>query len=436
VSDQDYVSEDAFDAIVVGAGCAGSVAAYVLAKAGKSVLVVERGNFAGAKNMTGGRVYTHSLRKVFPDFEGSAPLERKITHERISLMSTDANFTIDFTGEDLAKEGQESYSVLHAQFNPWLAQQAEDAGAEFIYGIRVDDLIVRDGRICGIKAGEDELEARVTILADGCNSLLAQKIGFAKEAGLGQMAVGAKELIELPEKVIQDRFQSAAGEGAAWLFVGGPTQGHVGGGFLYTNKDSISIGLVATLSDLITSEVPVYQMLNDFKKHPAIAPVIEGGKTVEYSGHLIPEGGFNMLPKLVGDGVLLAGDAGMLCINLGYQVRGIDFAISSGEMAAEAAIEALDKGDTSEAGLSVYRTKLENSYVLKDLQQFQKFPHWMESTKRMFTSYPDMVRDIMYSMFVVDGTPVEPVRKKALRPVKELGLWSLFKELKGGVKAL
>ena len=121
------MSEDVFDAIVVGAGSAGCVAAYTLAKAGKSVLVVERGNFAGSKNMTGGRVYAHALKKVFPDFEKSAPLERKITHEKISFLAPDANFTIDFASEGLGQEGQDAYSVLHAQFNPWLAEQAENA---------------------------------------------------------------------------------------------------------------------------------------------------------------------------------------------------------------------------------------------------------------------------------------------------------------------
>ena len=106
-----------FDAIVVGSGCAGSVAAYELAKAGKAVLVVERGNYAGAKNMTGGRIYAHSIEKVFPDFAQSAPVERRIVHERISLMAPDSNFTIDFSSDKMDKEGQESYAVLRAPFD-------------------------------------------------------------------------------------------------------------------------------------------------------------------------------------------------------------------------------------------------------------------------------------------------------------------------------
>lgn len=430
------MSEDAFDAIVVGAGCAGSIAAYTLAKAGKSVVVIERGNYAGAKNMTGGRVYTHSLKKVFPDFETEAPLERKILHEKISLISPNSNFTIDFTGECLGEEGKDSYSVLRGPFDQWLAEKAEEAGAEFIYGIRIDDLILRDGQVCGVIADEDEIEAKVTILADGVNSLLAQKIGFLAEPKLEQIAVGAKELIELPAQVIEDRFNCNPGEGASWLWAGDSTHGRVGGGFIYTNKDSVSLGIVATLSDLIEAETPVYQMLEDFKNHDAVRPLIKGGKLVEYSGHLVPEGGYQMIPELTGNGVLVTGDAAMLCINLGYSVRGIDFAISSGEMAAEAAIEALEKNDITSQGLQCYRDKLKASYVMKDLEAFQKFPHFMESTKRIFNGYPEMIRDMMCSMFVVDGQPVEPLRKKLMRPVKQVGVMNILKDLKGGMTAL
>ena len=185
------MSEDQFDAIVVGAGCAGAVAAYRLASAGLAVLVVERGNYAGAKNMTGGRIYTHALAEVFPDFEDRAPLQRRITHEKISLAAPDALFTMDFTADELRESGKDSYAVLRGPFDQWLAEQAEEAGADFIYGIAVEDLIVRDGRVCGVIAGGDEVEARITVLADGVNSLLTHKAGLADACPAPhQMAVG------------------------------------------------------------------------------------------------------------------------------------------------------------------------------------------------------------------------------------------------------
>ena len=353
------VAEADFDIIVVGSGCAGGVAAYVAASAGKSVLVVERGNFAGAKNMTGGRIYSHSLKQVFPDFESEAPVERKITHERIAMMDPSSQMTVDFTSSELAEEGKDSYSVLRGPFDQWLAEKAEEAGAEYICGIAVEELIKDgSGRVTGVRAGDDEITAEVVILAEGTNSMLSERcLGNARPKA-NQMAVGIKEVFELPSDVIEDRFLLPEGEGAAMLFVGDCTKGSVGGGFLYTNKESISLGLVATISlaaDGSRNEVPVYQMLEDFKNHPAVAPIIRGAKMVEHSGHMVPEGGYNMIPKYVFDGCLIAGETAGLCMNMGYQVRGMDFAVASGRMAAEAAVAAIDAGDTSAAGLAPYK---------------------------------------------------------------------------------
>lgn len=428
-----------FDAIVVGAGLAGSVAAYELAKAGKEVLMVERGNFAGAKNMTGGRLYAHSLKKVFPDFEKEAPLERKICHERISLMTGDSNFTIDFSSDAMEDESQASYSVLRGPFDQWLASKAEGAGAEAIYGIPVESLI-RDesGKVCGIKAGEDEITAEVVILCDGVNSLLAQEAVVYSKPPASQIAVGVKEVFELDEQTIDDRLLCNPGEGAAWLFAGDATHGVFGGGFMYTNRTSISLGVVAGIEACASSAnaTPVYQMLEDLKKHPAVAPLIKGAKVVEHSGHMVPEGGINIMPPLIGDGVMLAGDSAMMCINLGYMVRGMDYAIAAGQMAGQQAVKALDAGDTSKAGLQGYVDALEQSFVLKDLRQYKDEPAFMENFDRMFNGYPVMVRDIMNSMFVVDGSPVTPMKQNVMPIVKRMGIMNILKDVRGAMKAL
>lgn len=433
------MSETDFDIIVVGSGCAGAVAAYVAASAGKSVLVVERGNFAGAKNVSGGRIYSHSLKEVFPNFEEEAPLERKITHERIALMDPTSNMTIDFTSPELAREGADSYSVLRGPFDQWLASKAEDAGAEYIYGIAVEELIKDDaGRVTGVRAGEDEITAQVVILAEGVNSMLSERcLGNARPKG-NQMAVGIKEVFELPSSQIEDRFLCPESEGAAMLFVGDCTHGNVGGGFLYTNKDSISLGLVATISLAAdgANETPVYQMLEDFKNHPAVAPIIRGAKVVEHSGHMVPEGGFNMIPQYVFDGCLVAGETAGLCMNMGYQVRGMDFAVASGRMAAEAACEAIDAGDVSAAGLASYKAKMEDSFVIKDLQTFSKWPHVMEQWDSMFNDYPVMVKEIFNALFCVDGRPQVPLMKRMMPIVKKRGLFKLAREVRGAVKAL
>ena len=428
-----------FDAIVVGAGCAGSVAAYELAKAGKSVLVVERGNYAGAKNMTGGRIYSHALKKVFPNFEQEAPLERKITHERMALMDPAAQMAVDFTSPELAQEGRDSYSVLRGPFDQWLASKAEDAGAEYICGIAVEELIKDgSGRVVGVRAGEDEITSQVVILAEGCNTVLAEKCLGNPRPKPSQMAVGIKQVFELPASQIEDRFLVPEGEGAAMLFVGDCTHGSVGGGFLYTNRDSISLGLVATISLAAdsTNDSPVYQMLEDFKNHPAVAPIIRGAKLVEHSGHMVPEGGYDMVPRYVFDGCLVAGETAGLCMNMGYQVRGMDFAVASGQMAGQAAVRALDAGDTSAAGLASYKQAMEGSFVIKDLATFRRWPHTMEGWSSMFTDYPVMVKEIFNAMFVVDGEPQRPLAKRVMPIVRKRGLLKLAGEVRKAVKSL
>lgn len=428
-----------FDAIVVGAGCAGSVAALELARAGKSVLMIERGNFAGAKNMTGGRVYAHALRAVFPDNFDEIPFERKVVSERISLMSPDANFTVDFTSDAMRVDGQESYTVLRSTFDQWLAAQAEDAGAEAIYGIAVESLIKDEsGAVCGVRAGEDEITADVTVLCDGVNSLLTAQAVGASRPPASQIAVGIKQVFELPASVITDRMLvSSDDEGTAWLFAGDATHGTFGGGFMYANRESISLGIVAGIEATATKATrPVYQMLEDLKRHPAVAPIIRGGKLVEHSGHMVPEGGINIMPKLFGSGVLVAGESAMMCINLGYMVRGIDFAIAAGQVAGQQAAAALEEGDVSEASLARYAAALEGTFVLKDLRRFQRVPAFMEGFTRMFNEYPALARDAMNSLFIVDGTPVEPLKQTMTPLLKNVGYLNLLKDARGAMRAL
>lgn len=427
-----------FDAIVVGSGCAGSVAAYELANANKSVLVIERGENAGSKNMTGGRIYSHSLKKVFTDFEQEAPIERRITHERISLMAPDSNFSIDFTSDKMREEGKDSYSVLRGPFDQWLASKAEDAGAEYLFGIPVEGLVKDDnGRVIGVRAGEDEITAQVVLLCDGVNSLLTEEAVGYKRPPASQIAVGIKQTFALPAQTITDRVLAASDdEGAAWMIAGDATKGKFGGGFMYTNKESISLGIVAGIEAVSTSEYPIYQMMEDLKNHPSIAPLVKDAEIVEHSGHMVPEGGINIMPDLVADGVIVAGESAMMCINFGYAVRGMDYAIAAGQMAGQAAASAIDAEDTSKAGLQSYVTMLENSFVLKDLKEFSKAPAFMEGFDRMFCGYPEMVRDIMNELFIVDGSPAKHVKAMAMPPVKELGLFNILKDVRGAMKAL
>ncbi len=204
------MSEDIFDAIIVGAGLAGSVAALVLAREGAQVLVIERGNSAGAKNVTGGRLYAHSLERILPDFAARAPVERLITHEKLAFMTEQGVMAVDYVNAEEQAPSRRSYSVLRSKFDAWLMEQAEDAGAQLITGIRVDNVVQRDGKVVGVEADGDIIEAKVVILADGVNSLLAEKLGMAKRVNASHVAVGVKELIELPNPLLKIVFNFGA----------------------------------------------------------------------------------------------------------------------------------------------------------------------------------------------------------------------------------
>ncbi|MCQ2553193.1 MAG: FAD-dependent oxidoreductase [Clostridia bacterium] len=411
------MSEEKFDVIIVGGGLAGLTAAYVLANDGYEVMVVERGDYCGAKNMTGGRLYGHSLERIIPGFADEAPVERKVVKETISLQSKNGAVNISYQSPDLGETATASYTVLRGKFDQWLAQKAEEAGAMIATGFRVDDVVLdENGKAIGIDAAGEIMNADVVILADGVNSLLAQKLGMKKEILPNQVAVGAKEVIKLSEKTINERFGLKDGEGAAMMVAGDPTDGNLGGGFIYTNKDSVSIGIVATLSDIGRSQVPVTEMVERFKEHPAVAPLIEGGEMIEYSGHLVTEEGFHMIPELYRDGILVVGDAAAFVINQGYTVRGMDFAIESGKLAAEAVKAAKAAGKFDAETLSVYERLLEDSFVFGDMKKAAGFPELL-SEHAIFNDVPAIAEDVFKSLFVVDGGAPKSIAMTAVDSV-------------------
>ena len=412
------MSEDRFTAIIVGAGPAGSTAAYLLAKEGHEVLLIDKGSAPGAKNMFGGRMYAHALNRIIPDFWKEAPVERPVAREIITFLDGGRSTSINCQDTEWTKPPYHSFTLLRAEFDAWLATKAEEAGAMLACNICVDDLLFDDGKVIGIRAGEDEMFADVVIAADGVNSVLAQKAGLAKMFTAHQVATGVKQIIELPPEAISQRFQLENGGGAAQLFVGDCTRGMQGGGFLYTNKSSLSLGLVVNAGELQKNQVRVPDLIEDFKSNPAIAPLIEGGTVAEYSAHLIPEAGLSMMPQIFGDGILVVGDAAGFVLNLGYVVRGMDFAIASGEAAAKAVKDAKAIGDFSKAALNTYQNLLKESFVLRDLETYRKAPEFME-TRRLFETYPAFVTSFASRLFTVDGTPPVHLLGKAFDHIRK-----------------
>lgn len=437
---------------IVGAGLAGLAAAKTLVDNGvdpEGIFVIERGNQSGTKNVSGARIYTHNLAKVFPNFEEEAPLQRKVVRERLSLLAKDSAFNLDYTDEVFKESGKESYTILRGTFDAWMQEQVENLGVMIMPTFPAIDF-VRDeaGKIIGVACASGEFDeegndivtnigAKVVILADGANSLLLPKSGLdTKPAPKPEhMAVGAKEIIQLDAKTIEDRFQLNPGEGCAWMFAGDPSDGKFGGIALYTYEDTISIAMVAGIEAIEECDTPIYQMLENFKNRDDIKPLLKGGEIVEYSGHMVPEGGANMTPALTGDNVLVTGDAAGFCVNVGYTVRGMDFAIESGYLAGQAVAKALEAGDTSKAGLQSYVDGVKASFIQKDMDVCKNFAHAVEST-RLFSEYPAFIGKIFRSLYSIDGTPQKPIMKKLMPVVKEMGMFKTVKEVLKLVKSL
>ena len=394
------------ECIVVGGGLAGLSAAYGLAQAGMEVMVLERGDYSGAKNVTGGRLYVKPIRRFYPELWEEAPFERPIARELVTMMSGGRQTTIEIASERFMAEQPQSYSVIRAKLDQYLADKVTEAGAMVVPNMKVDELLRKDGRIVGIRAGEDEIGAQVVIVAEGVLRLLSTEAGLAPKPEAKHHALGYKEIIELPQGVIEDRWHLNPGEGAAQLFMGECTRGMMGGAFLYTNRDSISLGMVVGMEDMRARRdgTESWQLLDEFKELPQIRPLVAGGTVAEYSAHAIPEGGISQVPKLFGDGYLVAGDTAGLSLNALITVRGMDFAIASGYFAAEAVKKAKAAGDFSAAGLASYEAGLRDSFVLRDLETAKAIPGVMENP-RLFTHYPDAVGRLLESIWTVDDQP-------------------------------
>jgi electron transfer flavoprotein-quinone oxidoreductase len=424
-----------FDVIVAGAGLAGLAAAYTLAQEGVEVLVIEKGDYPGAKNVTGGRLYVNPVRDFFPDLWKKAPLERFITREGASIMAGERSINVEYYGSELTQEPYQSYSILRAKFDRWFAKQAERKGAMLVSKSRVDDVIIENDQVVGVWAGGDELRADVVIACDGVLSLLAEKAGLRKPGNPKDYAVGFKEVIELDSTLIEERFGLEGNEGAARLFMGEVTRGKFGGGFLYTNKDSLSLGIVVGIKDLMEGSPAVQApvLLDEFKQRPEIARLIKGGESVEYSAHVIPEGGLKAISKLYGNGILLAGDAAGLAMNIGVTVRGMEYALASGYYAAQAVLQAKEKEDFTANSLSGYEKLLNDSFVMKDFAAFKEAPAVLDSP-RFFKHYPELLGNIMKDVYEVPAGPkgrLYPTIKKYLT-FKEM--WSMAGDMRKVMK--
>jgi electron transfer flavoprotein-quinone oxidoreductase len=413
------------DAVVVGAGPAGASAALALAQAGRDVVLLERGPFPGSKNVYGGVVYGRVLDAVVPRWWEEVPVERWVVRRSTAVLTETQALTVDFRTQAWGEAPYNGMTTYRARFDSWLADKAVQAGARLV-GSTVATSLLRDagGRVAGVRTDrpDGDLRARVVIACDGVNSFLAKEAGLLPRAAAEHHTLGVKEVLALPREAIDERFGLRGSEGLDLEILGG-TLGIPGGGFLYTGADTVAVGAVLSLPHLAKARLRPEQVVAALKRHPAIAPYVRGGEVVEYSAHLIPEGGYDALPaKLALDGLLIAGDAAGLTLATGLWLEGVNFAIGSGLAAGRAAAAAIERGDVSERALASYRRALESDFVLQDHKRLRRAPELVLS-QRIQQRYPGLLCDLVEGAFTVTNpTPKPGLARLARRTAAHHGL--------------
>ncbi|EJW10388.1 putative electron transfer flavoprotein-quinone oxidoreductase FixC [Rhodovulum sp. PH10] len=409
-----------FDAIVVGAGMAGNAATYTMAKRGLKVLQLERGEYPGSKNVQGAILYAAQVEKLIPNFREDAPLERHLIEQRFWMMNENSHTGLHYRSDEFNEEKPNRYTIVRSQFDRWFSKEIQAAGALVLTETTVTELIKdQKGRVIGVRTdrADGEVLADVVVLAEGVNGLLGTRAGLRERPKRENVALAVKEMHFLPRETIEARFNLKGDEGAVIEAAGTISRGMAGMGFIYTNRESISIGLGCLVSDFARVQIAPYELLEGFKKHPSVAPLLEGSEVKEYAGHLIPEGGYRAVPQLCGDGWVVAGDAAQL--NNAVHREGSNLALASGQMAGETIAELKANGVAPTArNLGLYKTRLMESFVMKDLKKYKDVPGLLHhNTQNFFLTYPQLVAKAMENFVRVDGTPKLEKEKRTWKDV-------------------
>ena len=377
------------DVIVVGAGPSGIACAITIAKKGNKVLVIEKASDFGVKNMFGGAVYLESLKELFPDDCQNLPYERFLKSHNYVILNDENSVCVSYNSKN-----SDSATITRYSFDTYLAQKAMDFGVYFVQNTTVEDLILKEGNVVGVKTENEEIYSKIVVLAEGFNSILSEKIGLKKKTEPKDAILGVKETIRLSYELINERFQLQDNEGKMFQFFGGLAKENenipFALGFMYTFKNAVTIGVGVSMKSLQDCKVKPYEYLERLKEKPFVKNLLEGGEVIEYSAHSIPEGGYNELPKLYSNGVLIAGDAANLVDSVHFE--GTNLGIKSGIIAGEVCNMAISKKDYSKKTLKEYKKALYKTFVIKDLKTYKDVIQTLFKRKSsIFSFYPKQI---------------------------------------------
>jgi electron transfer flavoprotein-quinone oxidoreductase len=359
-------------------------------------------------------VYPRILDEVLPKWWEEAPVQRWVTRRSTMLLTDASALTIDYRSARWGAPPYNGATAFRPDWDHWLSGKAVDAGATLVCDTTVVGLI-RDatGAVTGVRTDrpDGDLTCRVVVACDGVNSFLAKEAGLYPHTDASNFTLGVKETLSLPKEVIDERFGVRDRQGVDIEILGG-TSGVNGGGFLYTNLDTVALGVVLKLPKLAAQQTRPEEIIAKLKSHAAIAPLVEGAELKEYSAHLIPEAGLKMMPTMVHDGMLVAGDAAALCLAAGIWLEGVNFAMASGLYAGRAAAEAIAANDVTRTGLDRYRQALSDTFVLRDHRRLRRVPQLVLSD-RVQHLYPELITGVVERVFRVDN----PLPKPGLRRI-------------------
>ncbi len=389
------------DVVIVGGGPAGMACALRLAQlidehnaihpdaplSKENIFVLEKAREAGQHCLSGAILDPRAMRELIPKFETEAPIEATVHQESFHYLTKTRNFKFPVTPPPLQDHG--NYVISINRFVKWMAEKVEAAGITVFTGFAGSELLYDGNKVTGVRTDDKgvdkqnekksnfepgyDISSKITILAEGTRGSLTKqlvaKLDLARDSNPQTYGVGVKELWELPPGRI------APGE--VILTLGYPlTTKEYGGAGIYGGQNNIVSLAFVTGLDYQDPRLDPHRVLQEFKRHPFIAKLLEGGSMIRYGAKSVPYGGWWALPALAGDGFMITGDsAGFLN---SARLKGIHLSMKSGMIAAQTAFDALRKNDSSESVLGLYPKRIDQSWIREELWKVRNFHQGFE----------------------------------------------------------